>query len=112
MYAQCVCKDCHKETSICGNFEKEDLKGTPLEYLLTPDFTDKAFNDWFNQMLSEHKIAGNGEGIWAWGGTTGVYDEETNTMKTPEFLLPDEFDRWERDGEKCPECGSSNTYWF
>ena len=112
MYATCVCNTCHKTSNLNGNFIKEDLRGTPLEYLLTPDFKDKDFDNWFKQMLEEHKIAGNGEGIWAWGGTTGVYDEKTNTMKTPEFLLPDEFDRWSRDGEKCPLCGSSDTSWF
>lgn len=80
MYATCVCNTCHQSNNVNGNFEKEDLKGTPLEYLLTPDFTDKAFDNWFKQMLAEHKIANNGEGILAWGGTTGVYDEETNTM--------------------------------
>lgn len=112
MYATCVCNTCHEVSNIGGGFVKEDLKGTPLEYLLTHDFKDSDFDKWFQQMLEEHKIATNGEGVWAWGGKTGVYDEETNTMQTPEFLLLDEFDRWQMEGSKCPQCGSSDTHWF
>lgn len=110
MIAQCMCYNCCHDTPIDGNLRKEDLIGTPLEYLLTPDFTTEKFEEWYDKMVSERKIASveNERGY----GYGGVYNETTGFMENPKFLLLDEFDRWERDGQKCPVCGSTNNYWY
>ena len=95
MIAQLVCNDCHSETSLLGYITRDDLKYTKLAHLLETELkTDDDFEKWYKEKLKDG---------------SAYYKEDTLIIDGEEVL--DEFQRWEQNGCKCPECGSINCYW-
>ena len=96
MIAQLVCNDCHSETSLLGYATRDDLKYTKLAHLLETELkTDDDFEKWYKEKLKDG---------------SAYYKEDKLTIDGEEILC--ELDRWEQGGCKCPECGSTNCYWF
>ena len=96
MIAEVICKDCHSETSLYGYTVREDLKYTKLAHLLETELkTDDAFDAWLKSKEE------NG---------TAYHKEGKLIIDGIEVL--DEFQRWEQNGCKCPNCGSKNCYWI
>ena len=96
MIAELVCYDCHSETTLFGYVTREDLKYTELTHLLDNEIkTQEDFEFWIDTKKS------SGE---------AVYDGDILKINGVEVL--DEFQRWEKNGSRCPECGSKNCEWF
>lgn len=96
MIMQLTCNDCHSENTLLGFVVKEDLKHTKLAHLLETEIkTDDDFKKWLEGKLN------NG---------SAYYKEDRLIVDNEEILC--EFDRWEQNGCKCPECGSTNCEWF
>ena len=96
MIAQLVCNDCHSETSLLGYVTRDDLKYTKLAHLLETELkTDDDFEKWYKEKLKDG---------------SAYYKEDKLMINGEEILC--ELDRWEQNGHKCPECGSTNCDWF
>lgn len=104
-YFEGICKKCGNNFTLNGNVSQNDFKGTPIENKIINMSIDE-FQKWYNRMWKEHKLGWvefDGDIAVGYGGTQ--FDENDWYMLDPQFVILDEMQRWERDGQRCPECG-------
>ena len=112
MYASCVCPKCGNIFDLCAYARQEDFKGTPLEAQAL-GLTPSQYESWYSRMWETGKFGWfmlpNGDETLAYGGTRT--DEDERYVNDPEFVILDEMQKWEQDGQKCPECGEPDVDW-
>ncbi len=96
MIAELICNDCYSTISLLGYVTRDDLRYTKLAHLLETELkTDDNFDTWLDKKEKDG---------------TAYYEEDKFIIDGEEVL--DELQRWEQNGCKCPECGSTNCYWI
>lgn len=95
------CKDCGTEIPMACYNVPEDLNYVPelKKIYEEKEIHEESFFDWIKDQIDQ--------GILTYGEFGQDYPL---FFKGIPFL--NEAQRWERDGCKCPECGSTNTYWI